>query len=213
MFEISAAILTSFLARAFGSIRGGSVFCFSALAQSSIALILPGYIILCGSLELQSRNIVAGSVRMFYAIIYSLFLGFGITIGSALYGLLDQNATSATTCENPLPWEWNFLFVPPFALCLLTISQSHWKQAPTMIAIAMAGYVVNFFSSQRFSSQPQVSNSMGAFTIGVLGNLYSGWTWPRIRCNVACNLRAGSIRISCTGFTALWDPKRRLIDQ
>jgi uncharacterized membrane protein YjjP (DUF1212 family) len=45
VFEISAAILTSFLARAFGSIRGGSVFCFSALAQASIALILPGYII------------------------------------------------------------------------------------------------------------------------------------------------------------------------
>lgn len=110
---------------------------------------------------------------MFYAIIYSLFLGFGITIGSALYGLLDENATSATTCENPLPWEWNFLFVPPFALCLLIISQSHWKQAPAMVAIAMASYVVNFFSSQRFSSQPQVSNSMGAFTIGVLGNLYS----------------------------------------
>jgi uncharacterized membrane protein YjjP (DUF1212 family) len=45
IFEISAAIITSFLARAFGSIRGGSLFCFSALAQASIALILPGYII------------------------------------------------------------------------------------------------------------------------------------------------------------------------
>ena len=43
IFEISAAVLTSFLARAFGSIRGGNLFCFSALAQSSIALILPGY--------------------------------------------------------------------------------------------------------------------------------------------------------------------------
>ena len=43
VFEISAAVLTSFLARAFGSIRGGDVFCFSALAQSAIALILPGY--------------------------------------------------------------------------------------------------------------------------------------------------------------------------
>lgn len=43
IFEISAAVLTSFLARAFGSIRGGGLFCFSALAQSSIALILPGY--------------------------------------------------------------------------------------------------------------------------------------------------------------------------
>jgi uncharacterized membrane protein YjjP (DUF1212 family) len=43
VFEITAAVLTSFLARAFGSIRGGELFCFSALAQSSIALILPGY--------------------------------------------------------------------------------------------------------------------------------------------------------------------------
>lgn len=102
VFEISAAVLTSFLARAFGSIRGGDLFCFSGLAQSSIALILPGYMVLCGSLELQSKSMVAGSVRMVYAIIYSLFLGFGITIGTAIYGLLDSNATSATTCANPL---------------------------------------------------------------------------------------------------------------
>lgn len=43
VFEISAAMVTSFLARAFGSIRGGQIFCFSALAQSAIVLILPGY--------------------------------------------------------------------------------------------------------------------------------------------------------------------------
>lgn len=45
LFEICATVLTSFLARAFGSIRNGELFCFSALAQSSIALILPGYIV------------------------------------------------------------------------------------------------------------------------------------------------------------------------
>jgi uncharacterized membrane protein YjjP (DUF1212 family) len=73
VFEISAAVVTSFLARAFGSIpyKGGTLFCFSALAQSSIALILPGYLVLCGSLELQSKAMVAGSVRMVYAIIVS----------------------------------------------------------------------------------------------------------------------------------------------
>lgn len=43
IFEVTAAVLTSFLARAFGSINNGELFCFSALAQSSIALILPGY--------------------------------------------------------------------------------------------------------------------------------------------------------------------------
>jgi uncharacterized membrane protein YjjP (DUF1212 family) len=44
VFEISATILMSFLARAFGSINGGSLFCFSAIAQSAIAMILPGWV-------------------------------------------------------------------------------------------------------------------------------------------------------------------------
>ena len=173
VFEISAAVLTSFLARAFGSIRGGDLFCFSALAQASIALILPGYLILCGSLELQSKSIVAGSVRMFYAIIYSLFLGFGITIGSALYALMDSNANSATSCPHVLPWKYNFIFVGPFAICLAVINQARWRQLPLMVFIALAGYVVNFFASQRFPSQPEIATGLGAFTIGVLGNLYS----------------------------------------
>lgn len=44
VFEITAAVLISFLARAFGSTSGGSIFCFSAIAQSGIALILPGWV-------------------------------------------------------------------------------------------------------------------------------------------------------------------------
>jgi len=44
VFEISATILMSFIARALGSINNGSMFCFSAIAQSSIALILPGWV-------------------------------------------------------------------------------------------------------------------------------------------------------------------------
>lgn len=50
---------------------------------------------MCGSLELASKNIVSGSVRMVYAIIYSLFLGFGITIGSDLFYVLDRPARRA----------------------------------------------------------------------------------------------------------------------
>ncbi|PBP20486.1 DUF1212 domain membrane protein Prm10, partial [Diplocarpon rosae] len=173
VFEISAAVLTSFLARAFGSIRGGNLFCFSALAQSSIALILPGYMVLCGSLELQSRSMVAGSVRMVYAIIYSLFLGFGITIGTAFYGLLDANATSRTTCSNQLGDYYKWLFVPLFTLCLCVINQAKWKQMPVMLLISFAGYVVNFFSAKKFPSSAQISNTCGALAVGVLGNLYS----------------------------------------
>ncbi|KAH8589667.1 hypothetical protein B0O99DRAFT_655293 [Bisporella sp. PMI_857] len=173
VFEISAAVLTSFLARAFGSIRGGDIFCFSALAQSSIALILPGYLVLCASLELQSRSIVAGSVRIVYAIIYSLFLGFGITIGTAAYSLFDSNASTATTCSNPINQYYRWFFVPAFTLCLAIINHAKWKQTPVMLVIAFAGYVVNFFSNKRFPSSPQISNTLGALCVGVLGNLYS----------------------------------------
>jgi len=173
VFEICAAVITSFLARAFGSINHGNTFCFSALAQSSIALILPGYTVLCASLELQSRSIVAGSVRMVYAIIYSLFLGFGITIGTAVYGIIDHNAVSETTCQNPVPKYWFFFFVPGFTMCLIIINQAKWKQAPIMMFIAFVGYLVNYFSAERFAGNTQVSNTLGALAIGVIANLYS----------------------------------------
>ncbi|PYH96417.1 DUF1212-domain-containing protein [Aspergillus ellipticus CBS 707.79] len=178
VFEISAAVLTSFLARAFGSIRygDGRLFCFSALAQSSIALILPGYMVLCASLELQSRSIVAGSVRMVYAIIYSLFLGFGITIGTAVYGLLDSDASADYTCPaSPITNEYlqHFPFAILFTFCLAIINQAKWRQIPMMLIIAFAGYVTNYFGTKRFYSSSQISNALGAFVIGVMGNLYS----------------------------------------
>ncbi|KAL7783861.1 hypothetical protein V8C37DRAFT_26833 [Trichoderma ceciliae] len=175
VFEVSAAVITTFIARGFGSIQGGKLFCFSALAQSSIALILPGYMVLCGSLELQSHNIVAGSVRMVHAVIYTLFLGYGITIGASLYGMLDKEAASATHCENPLSLNrgWSLLFVPGFTLCLCVINQAKWKQTPVMTVMSLAGFCVNSYSSQYFESNSQISNMLGALTIGILANLYS----------------------------------------
>ena len=181
IFEITAAVVTSFLARAFGSIehQGQRLFCFSALAQSSIALILPGYVMLCASLELQSRNLVAGSVRLVYGIIYSLFLGFGITLGTAIYGLLDPNATTEYTCANtnlyPNEYVQHFPFVLIYIFFLSMYNHAKFRQLPVMIGIGMVGYVVNYFAQKRFSAQTQISlpGALATFVIGVLGNLYS----------------------------------------
>ncbi|KAK6514176.1 hypothetical protein TWF506_008588 [Arthrobotrys conoides] len=173
VFEIVACVVICFLARAFGSIEGGTIFCFSGISQASIALILPGYIVLCGALELQSRNLVAGSVRMFYAIIYSLLLGFGITIGTALYGAVDSKATSSKSCSNVMSDYYKFLFVLVFTLCLNVLNQCKWKQLPMSIGISIAGFAVSFFATRRFPTNVQIANALGAFTIGAIGNLYS----------------------------------------
>lgn len=175
VFEITAAIITSFLSRALGSVRGGTLFCFSAMAQSSIALILPGYMVLCSSLELQTHNIIPGSVRMVYAMIYTLFLGYGITIGSVLYGYIDRHATSSVHCTDPLNVHvyWKLLFVCLFTLCLCVLNQAKWKQMPVMLVISICGYCASSFSSAYFRGNTQVSNTLGALTIGVLANLYA----------------------------------------
>ncbi|KAF0323567.1 hypothetical protein GQ607_009248 [Colletotrichum asianum] len=236
VLEVTATVLVSFLARAFGSIRGGNLFCFSAIAQGGIVMLLPGYMVsyghplghlacrrsigarlpsnlvpdssvpspakasaaaivasrrhrklrtaadgpVCSALELQSRAIVPGSIRIVYAVIYSLFLGFGITIGTAIYGLIDENAVSTTTCENQIPTYLTFIFVPLFVVCIAILYQAKWRQMPVMLVVAFAGYMVNYFSGLRFSAAPQVANTLGALTVGVLANLYS-----RVRHGVA----------------------------
>ncbi|OQE43305.1 hypothetical protein PENCOP_c003G01414 [Penicillium coprophilum] len=179
VLEVTAAVLTSFLARAFGSIQhnGERVFCFSAMAQSSIAMILPGFAVLSSSLELQSHQMNAGSIRLVFTIIYSLFLGYGVTVGTTIYGLMDHNATKDSTCSN-LPEVWgneyiqHFPFVALFCCFAALINQSKPKQLPVTIFMGVCGYVTNYFSTKKLGSN-QVANTVGAFTIGLLANLYS----------------------------------------
>lgn len=188
IFEVLAVILTSFCSRALGSIwynygAGERLFCFSALAQSSIALILPGYIILCGALELQSHNILAGAVRVFYAVIYSFFIGFGLTIGTVIYGAMDKNAVVMSNCSKPLDGGWNFLFVPLYTFTLMVLNQAKFVQMPVMLIISMIGYTVSYFSSQRFGPIPAVSSALAALAVSVSANVYSrlgGWAEPHI---------------------------------
>ena len=173
ILEVAVAGVTSFLARYIGSLQGGDRFCFSAMAQSSIALILPGYMVVCGSLELQSRFIVAGSVRIIYAIIYSMFLGYGITIGTVTYGAFEKDATSEISCRNPISGFVAFLFVPIFTVCLVLINHGEISQIPIMTTISIAGYVVNYFTHRKFNKDFQLNSTFGALTIGLAANLYS----------------------------------------
>ncbi|KDQ08275.1 hypothetical protein BOTBODRAFT_139159 [Botryobasidium botryosum FD-172 SS1] len=89
IFEISVALIISLVARGLSS-RWGQLFCYSAISSAGIILILPGYFILCGALELASKKIINGSVKMVFAIVYSLFLGYALTLGSDLWYIIDS---------------------------------------------------------------------------------------------------------------------------
>jgi uncharacterized membrane protein YjjP (DUF1212 family) len=89
VFEITIATLLSFISAALAATHK---FCYPAVTSSSVVLILPGFIVLCGSLEISSRNIVSGAVRLCFALMYSLVLGFGLAIGAQIY----QEATKTS---------------------------------------------------------------------------------------------------------------------
>lgn len=80
--RIVIACLNAVLAAALAKTKH---FCFASVASGSVVLILPGYIVLCGALELANRSIIAGSVRLVYSVLYALFLGFGLSAGSEVY--------------------------------------------------------------------------------------------------------------------------------
>ncbi|KAJ6544732.1 hypothetical protein B0H10DRAFT_1350210 [Mycena sp. CBHHK59/15] len=94
VYEISVTIIVAFLARGLSSIPG-RYFCYGAVSSAGVVVVLPGFTILVSALELMSKNMFCGSVRIVYAIIYTLFLGFGLTIGSDLYLVIDHRAREA----------------------------------------------------------------------------------------------------------------------
>lgn len=176
IFEVGSAIFISFIARAIGSIDNGKYFCFSAVVLSGLCMILPGYMILRGALEIQSKSIVSGVVGMFYAIIYSLFLGFGLMLGSGLYGWIDKNAIKETTCKNigNIGKIWQLLFVPLFNIFMVFACQARYHQLSIMLVISCSGYVVTYFSSLHFGIT-QLNSALGSFTVGLLSNIYDRW--------------------------------------
>ncbi|GAA6058998.1 hypothetical protein JCM10212_001708 [Sporobolomyces blumeae] len=195
LFEIVIACIISFLSAAIAS---SQKFCFAAVVSGSVVLILPGYIVLCGSLELANRSIISGSVRLVYSILYSLFLGFGLSIGSEIYARITTIETipgygdytcaairGANVSPRP-PWYmdtipawWYFLTIPMFLLMLaLRNGQPLFrKETILMVLVGSAGFAANYFSGKyAFSGRSDISSAIGSFAVGLLGNVYGRLT-------------------------------------
>ncbi|RMZ68716.1 DUF1212 domain membrane Prm10 [Pyrenophora seminiperda CCB06] len=172
--DIGATLITCFIARALGSMRheGGEIFCHSAIAQSSIALILPGFKLLMAAQEFEKKHPAVGADRLAGTGWYLLKIWYAITLGTGLYGMMDKNATSSTICHQPMPKSYYYLFVPAFAICLQIISHAKLRQMTSMTIIAFIGWLVVSHST-KYIHNDQVSSALGAMTIGIVANLHA----------------------------------------
>ncbi|KAG8747427.1 hypothetical protein FRC10_001098 [Ceratobasidium sp. 414] len=208
----------------------GMVLCWLQLYAASKSAL---YSNVFDSLELASKNLISGSVKMVYAIVYSLFLGFSLTIGSDLYFLVDasarrrrEQATQAFDSQTVIhgtfksdntsifpfdgtfvfknltaglpsssyyqakgcyrdsnwPWylhtfpEWTLFFLVPlfsFFGSLASMQPLRSIQLPVMVFISCAAYAANKAANRYIFDRSDVVSAIGAFVVGVLGNLYS----------------------------------------
>ncbi len=180
-FEFIGALLAALCSRILGSVYevGGEasdsrIFCFASMTQASIALILPGYIMLLGSLELMHKRFIPGAVRMVFCVFYAMYLAFAIMLGTALAGYLTPDPVSATTCAHPgLPFfPHRCVAVALFAVPVALLNGGAPAQSPIMVAVALATYAPAYRITLRTGS-PQLGCLVGAFAGGLVANLHS----------------------------------------
>ncbi|KAG0081422.1 hypothetical protein BGZ90_008408 [Linnemannia elongata] len=176
--DITMSVVVAFVAEA---LRHHNV-CASAIKFAGIVIILPGYTITSSILELSSRHIISGSVRLFYGVVFSLLLGYGLTIGASLWSFFDHSTRDdeskfSAECPNaPLNPLWNILFVPFFAISLNIWLKAHPRQWILATVLSIVGYAVSYTSSVYGGAKTEVSSALAAFAIGLCGNIYQRLT-------------------------------------
>ncbi|KAF9110229.1 hypothetical protein BGX27_006621 [Mortierella sp. AM989] len=169
VFEMTASILVGFVAKAFGD-----RVCFSAVALAGVVVLLPGLLLTQAIMELSSRNIVSGAVKMFYALMYAFFLGFGLTMGAELWDYVAGGpvAASASACQHSISRWWYFIVYPAVSASINIVFNAHPRQWFGMTSVTAVGFMVTLF----FKSGPQVNAAVAAFAVGISGQLYGRLT-------------------------------------
>jgi uncharacterized membrane protein YjjB (DUF3815 family) len=99
-----------------------------------MAVLLPGLSLTIALVELSTRNLVCGTVRLCGALFTSLVLGFGITLGNLAVWWVEVDQTTEKSCpdapslnidSHPL---YYLLFFPPLCLSINIFFQSHVRQ-------------------------------------------------------------------------------------
>ncbi|CEI86673.1 hypothetical protein RMCBS344292_01105 [Rhizopus microsporus] len=133
------------------------------------------YSLTCSVMELSARNLVSGSIHLVYALIYVLFLAFGIGYGCSIWRLshpdVDLNVLGA--CQNSLNPYWTFLFLPLSTIGLGTVYGADVHQWFPMVLDSAVGYSVYYFVDKYTHSSAVITPSVGAFALGLFGNLYA----------------------------------------
>ncbi|ORY03087.1 DUF1212-domain-containing protein [Basidiobolus meristosporus CBS 931.73] len=165
VFEISAAVVTAFVATAFHN-----HICYMPVVMSSVVLLLPGLSLTFSIIELAARSLISGVVRLVFALVMSFMLGFGLSFGSNVWKAIDSGTMSSEVCTTVSPY-WYILLCPINAITYAVYLNAAPRQWPFIIVLSSIGFAVSYFTSKVLDAT--TSSAISTFAIAVVGNLYS----------------------------------------
>ncbi|KAG0367101.1 hypothetical protein BGX24_003407, partial [Mortierella sp. AD032] len=173
VFEVSTSIVIAFVAKALRE-----YVCFTGVVLSGIVMLLPGLSLTTAIMELSSRYMISGSVRMFYSLIYCLFLGFGLSIGLNLWDVFKEPPPGDLKMGycHPATEPWRWVLFPILAIAFNIQLYATPKQWPVMIVCSSVGYAVSEFAGLYWPHSLHIAAAVSAFVVGLLGNIYERLT-------------------------------------
>lgn len=170
--KILCSIVASFIARTASSLFHGT--CFISIALASIVWFLPGVSLTLAIRELTTNNMASGTVRLVFAFLTALNLGFGLIIGSTLpFWVKDSVALSS--CINGISAWWYILLFFLLSISFNVLLNTKVHQWPGMILTAGVGFSITYVCGV-LKIQPDITPSIAAFFVGIIGNMVSRFT-------------------------------------
>ncbi|KAJ1913261.1 pheromone-regulated protein prm10, partial [Mycoemilia scoparia] len=190
-FEVSCSIISGFIATALQK-----WVCYGAITLSGTVVILPGLLMTTGVIELASRHMVAGTVRLFYALLLAFIIAFGLFLGNQFYvnifernmvgsggnssggGGLSQSHDVASiqiqNCQGLSLW-WTFFTLPAAITSISILMNIHWRHVPSVNILAGAMYAIFWLFNTQLN-MPELAVTIASFVLGVLANIWCKWT-------------------------------------
>ncbi|KAJ2608824.1 pheromone-regulated protein prm10 [Coemansia sp. RSA 1365] len=174
-FEVSVSIAVGVLSAAVS--KWG---CFGAISLSATVVLLPGLVMATGVIELSSRHMVAGTVRVFYALLLAFVISYGLLIGVEIYNkivgnqLLDGAQMDLSQCKPLTRWSWFGLF-PVAIINVAVLVNIHWRYWLSVILIAGASYGT-FWVFRFYLELNDLATVVASFVLGMVANIWSKFT-------------------------------------
>jgi uncharacterized membrane protein YjjP (DUF1212 family) len=168
LLELVVATFASFAAKALAMIPLETPLCYWSITLGTIVWLLPGLSLTTSVMELSNGNIISGAVNLFYAMVLSLLLGFGIAFGDAL-AYFAPSSTMNMTCSRQFSDYWEIILFPLFNMSIAILLNAHWRQWLPMFIVCTGSYVIYRFSIELFTNT--ISTTICAFFVSVMSHL------------------------------------------